>query len=79
MSRLELEFFKAHQAEWQKMHPGKFVLMKGSELIGVFNNEKTAIAEGVRRFGPESFFVRGVHEKEERIPAFVSALPKLCL
>ena len=77
----ELEFFKAHQAEWQKMHPGKFVLIKGNELIGVFDNDKTAVAEGIRRFGTESFLVRGVYGKDEtlRIPSFMSSLPTLCL
>lgn len=78
MSQLqqEREFFKAHQAEWAKTHPGKFVVVKGTELVGVFDNPENAVADGMRRFGSESFLVRGVNEKEEtlRIPSLMFGL-----
>ena len=78
MSQLQQErkFFKANQAEWLKSYPGKFVLIKGDKLIGVFDNDANAVADGLRRFGSESFLVRGVNEKEEalRIPALMFGL-----
>jgi hypothetical protein len=78
MSQLqqEREFFKANQAEWAKAHAGKFVLVKGAELIGVFDNPENAVAEGLRKFGSESFLVRGVNEVEEtlKIPSLMFGL-----
>jgi hypothetical protein len=75
MSTLEKEraFFKANQAEWSKAYLGKFVLVKGDKLIGFFDNPEKAVSEGLRRFGAESFLVRGVDEKDEtvRIPTLM--------
>ena len=72
----ERKFFKEHQAEWEKLHPSKFVLVKGAELVGVFDGAENAVSEGIRRFGTESFLVRHVSEKEEevRIPALMFGL-----
>jgi len=72
----ERKFFLEHQADWRKMHPGKFVLVKGEALIGVFDSDNTAVSEGIRRFGLESFLVRNVEEMEEaiRIPALMLGL-----
>jgi hypothetical protein len=69
----ERKFFANHQGEWEKAHPGKFVLVKGESLIGVFDSDRTAVSEGIRKFGLESFLVRNVVEKEEaiRIPALM--------
>ena len=72
----ERKFFQEHQAEWQRIHPGKFVLVKGETLGGVFDSDATAVSEGIRRFGLEPFLVRNVEEKEEaiRIPALMFGL-----
>ncbi len=70
---IEREFFKTNQAAWMKAHPGKFVLVKGEKLFGVFDTDQNAVAEGLRQFGSESFLVRGVSEQDEtlRIPALM--------
>ena len=66
----ERQFFSEHQSEWRKTHAGKFVLVKGRELIGTFNRAEDAVAEGARRFGQEPFLVRSVdQEKDIYIPA----------
>jgi len=72
----ERKFFKEHQAEWQKAYAGKFVLVKGEALCGVFDSDSTAVSEGIRRFGLEPFLVRNVVEKEEaiHIPALMFGL-----
>jgi hypothetical protein len=72
----EREFFKANQAEWAKAYLGKFVLIKDAKLIGVFDNAENAVSEGLKRYGSESFLVRGVNEQEEtlRIPALMFGL-----
>jgi hypothetical protein len=72
----EREFFKANQSEWMKTHNGKFVLIKGSSLVGVFDSPENAVSDGLKRFGSESFLVRGVGETDEalRIPALMFGL-----
>jgi hypothetical protein len=56
----EGKYFSECQSEWKKAHGGKFVLVKGKELIGTFNRPEDAVAEGARRFGTEPFLVRSV-------------------
>ncbi|MBI4323666.1 MAG: hypothetical protein HY674_00205 [Chloroflexi bacterium] len=63
----ELEFFAENKADWMKIHPGKFVLVKGRELLGVFDTAESALTEGARQFGAESFLVRQVIAGEENI------------
>jgi hypothetical protein len=72
----ELEFFAANRTKWLENHSGKFVLVKGQELIGVFDNADTAVAEGAKRFAPESFLVRQLEpeEKDIYIPALALGL-----
>jgi len=71
----ELQFFAENKTDWTKANFGKFVLVKGSELIGVFDNAETAIAEGAKRFGTESFLVRQLtEEKDIYIPALALGL-----
>jgi hypothetical protein len=67
----ELEFFDQHLDEWLTKHLGRVVLVKGRELVGVFDNEDDALAEGARRFGLTSFPVRRVapQQVEVQIPA----------
>jgi len=56
----ELKHFAAQKSEWLKNHRGKFVLVKGEELIGVFDAPESALSEGARRFGLEPFLIRRV-------------------
>jgi hypothetical protein len=67
MLEKERKYFETHRAEWLQQHAGKFVLVKGEELIGVFNTQQEALIEGARRFGMESFLVRQVEESEQLI------------
>jgi hypothetical protein len=72
----ERKLFARHQNEWGEAHPGKFVLVKGGNLVGVFDSADAAVTDGIRRFGCESFLVRNVFEREEeiRIPALMLGL-----
>lgn len=63
----ERKYFEARRAEWLKIHPGKYVLVKDEELIGVFNIQQEALIEGARRFGTDSFLVRQVEESEQLV------------
>lgn len=63
----ELRYFEDHKAEWLKVYNGKYVLVKGTELVGFFDTAETAVAEGIKKFGLVSFLVRRVVPNDEKI------------
>jgi len=77
---LELEqeraFYDAHEAEWAATHPGRFVVVKGSSLLGVYESMEQALAAGAASFGLASFLVRKLGERqvEVNIPALALGL-----
>jgi len=68
----ELKVFTENKSKWAENHPGKFALVKGTELIGFFDQAESALAEGARLFGAESFLVRLVSASED--PVYIPAL-----
>jgi hypothetical protein len=76
MLEQELHVYDEHLSEWLGQYRGRFVLVKGAELVGVFNTVDEALAEGARRFGLSSFLVRRVEpvQEEVRIPALTLGL-----
>ncbi|MGI9168348.1 MAG: hypothetical protein ACR2G5_18525 [Pyrinomonadaceae bacterium] len=71
MLEKERQFYADRLAEWLSRFPGKFVVVKGQELLGVFDTVEEALAEGARRFALEPFLVRRVQptQDEVNIPA----------
>jgi hypothetical protein len=61
----ELAHYEKMKAELLKNHEGKFALIKGDEFIGAFDTPDNAYAEGVKRYGRESFLVKRITENEE--------------
>lgn len=72
----ELRFFETNRAEWLKTYRGKWVLIKGSELIGTFDNYEAAYQEGVAKYGTQPFLVKQVLEDDvvDQMPAVVLGL-----
>ena len=68
----ELQYFEKNRKQWVSLYQGKFVLIKGEELLGIFDKPEDALAEGARRFGLASFLVRRVEETTE--PIYIPAL-----
>ena len=62
----ERQFFEANRAALLKEHRGKFALIKGSELIGTFDTDENAYAEGIQRFGNVAFLIRRVQEEDPK-------------
>jgi hypothetical protein len=56
----EFEFFRQNEAELANLSPGKYVVIKGQQLVGVFDRQYDAIAEAYRRFGNVPFLVKQV-------------------
>jgi hypothetical protein len=72
----EIKYFnKCHDA-WLKQYPGKIALVKGKRLIGTYDTEEEALAEGARRYGFDGFLVRRITETspEIQIPALTLGL-----
>ena len=69
---VELAFFESHRAEFIERGEGKFVLIKGEELVDFFDTPETAYKTGVDRFGLVPFFIRQVLREEQThdIPAY---------
>jgi hypothetical protein len=58
----EIGYYEECLPIWLERHEGRVVLVKGRELIGFFDTEREAVAEGVGQFGLTSFLVRRVLE-----------------
>lgn len=64
----ELRYFEQHRIEWLRQAAGRYVLVKGAELIGTFASEGEAVGAGFRRFGTEAFLVKHVVEADLPLP-----------
>jgi len=67
--QVEREYFDHSLEEWLKLYSGKVALVKGEQLIGVFDDEATALEEGARRFGKEPFLIRRIIPGEQTVSA----------
>ena len=70
----ELDIYARREEEFKKTASGKFVVIKGSEIVGFSDNLDAALTEGTRRFGLESYLVRKVGE-----PVQTLTIPALAL
>jgi hypothetical protein len=58
--KLEASFFEQHREELVERANGKFALVKGESLVGIFDSQIEAIRAGYQRFGNEAFLVKHV-------------------
>lgn len=56
----EAATYQRHREELLGTAEGKFVLIKDTEVAGVYDAKRDAIREGHRRFGNVPFFVKQV-------------------
>ena len=70
----ELAFYERSKAQLLEQHEGFFVLIRRSELAGVYPTAEAAYKDGLEQFGIEPFLVKQVLEIEPSgfIPAFTS-------
>ena len=72
----ELAFYRENLGQWLQESLGKFALIKGQELAGMFDTRKDALVEGIDRWGREPFLVKEVeaHERTLIAPALILGL-----
>jgi len=68
---VELELFDAKRSEWLVRHEGKYVLVKGNEVVGFFESAETAFENGIDRWGNVPMLIKRVLPDDpiESIPA----------
>lgn len=56
--------FQSRLPDLLRAHAGRFVLIKGQDVVACFDDRDAALREGYRRFGVVSFLVRKVAEED---------------
>ena len=56
----ESSTYEANVERWAAEHPGEFVLIRGTKVVGFFATNEKALTEGYKRFGIAPFFVKQV-------------------
>ena len=62
--RTELQFFEAHRLELMRDSAGKYALVKGTELLGIYDAELDALRAGFQQLGDEAFLVKHIVEAD---------------
>jgi hypothetical protein len=57
---IELATYDRHKAELVGSHEGKFVLIHGEEIAGIWDTYQDALAAGYKQFGLQPFFVKQI-------------------
>lgn len=57
-----LDTFEEHRRELVREAAGKFALVYGTELVGVFDSDEEALAKGYESFGNVPFLVKEITE-----------------
>jgi hypothetical protein len=60
--KIELQTYQAQKSELIGKANGKFVLVKGNQVIDVFDTKSDAIRQGYERFGNVPFLVKQIVE-----------------
>lgn len=60
----ELETYKANRSELLKKSKGKFVLIHGEEIVGVYDTHETAVRIGYETLGNVPFLIKEIVEVE---------------
>lgn len=65
----ELQTYEEKKSELLSHSEGKYVLIKDTELVGVFDSYDDAIRQGYERLGNVAFLVKQVEEIE--LPVYI--------
>jgi hypothetical protein len=60
----EITTFQNHLPQLLREQAGRFVLIKGADILGTFPDRSAALREGYRRFGVVPFLVRQIADPE---------------
>ncbi len=60
----EVETWEKHKEELLRLHEGKFVLIKGDQMYGIFPSVKDAYRSGLRQFGNVPMLIKEIMAEE---------------
>lgn len=69
----ELETYRAHLIELLA-DEGKYVVIRGDQILGAFNSYEEALRAGYERYGATSFLVRPI-QRDEPVLYFAHDIP----
>jgi len=75
---VEKAFWAEHREDLAREHQGKFLLIKGAEVHGVFDSHDEGVIAGVAKFGRGPFWVCNVDKPEPDvlvIPVLALGMP----
>lgn len=61
----ELETYWKNKKKLVDESNGRYVLIKGTSIIGIYESEKDALQDGITRFGNVPFLVKKIEEVEQ--------------
>jgi len=70
----EIRAYFEKKAEYLKAAAGKYLLIKGEEVVGVFESEADALNAGYEKYGNAPFLVKQVLEVEPELRFTASIL-----
>ena len=63
--KTEFQFYIDNQEKLVKKYDGKFIIIKGEEVLGDYDDEDAAIVEALKKHKPGTFMVRRVGPGKE--------------
>jgi len=69
---VEIAYYKANKTDFLQKYEGKYALIKGRELLGVFDSPTSAYADGLKRLGNVPMLI--VHIQREEPKSWIPAL-----
>ena len=66
---LELRTYDRQRARLEDEHPGKFVLIRGEEIAGIFEDFQSASEYAAHRLPRQAYLIHGIGMERMRIPS----------
>lgn len=73
---VELAYFAEHKIEWLRHYEGKFAVIVGQELLGIFDTAERAYRQGISQRGNVPMLIKKIERDElpEALPAMTLGL-----
>ena len=68
MLEQEIKIFEENKSKLKEDYPsGGFVVIKGEEILGVWNDRQDALKAGIEKYGNVSFLIKDILENDNVI------------
>jgi hypothetical protein len=76
---LELGTYDRQRARLEHEHPGKFVLIRGEKIAGIFDDFESASEYAAHRLQRQVYLIQGIGMERTRIPSgLLAGLAAMC-